>query len=424
MIEFNCLCKQYKFSVPPDMAGTLVQCPTCRRLMDVPTLSEMEHLDEDGGYKFQGESTEKKLDTRVAARAYTRARVDEFGHEIDLRQTMEDIHRAGVRHVPGTLDGVKPIPPKYDPVTGELIRPLAIKDEAPQRVMPIEADDDEPLDAIPIPPPKLSYASVPQADMSLAAVYVYLLQPANVVVMGFAMLLYIFLQATAAVTVGGFGFVVVAPVLAFLGFIGHFGNVIDETGPGARDELPTPFRNVSVHDDIWAPFCQLMIGFFLAFLPLFLWQFAKLPAALDEAVHLACIAAGFFIAPALILTSVTSGTYLNLRPDRVLGVVYTIGAKYLVLCAGLVAPLVLYWVHNEFLRVTVAAFFATSGMVGAFGKLTLTYGLLAGAIFMMHAFCWQLGLVYRTYHDHFPWILQRHTPVRMAQRTQSSIPRR
>ena len=51
MIEFPCPCGRYTFSVPEDMAGGLVQCPKCGRLNDIPTLSDLALIAEDGTYK-------------------------------------------------------------------------------------------------------------------------------------------------------------------------------------------------------------------------------------------------------------------------------------------------------------------------------------------------------------------------------------
>jgi TctA family transporter len=37
-----------------------------------------------------------------------------------------------------------------------------------------------------------------------------------------------------------------------------------------------------------------------------------------------------------------------------------------------------------------------------------SYGSLIMGIFLMHYFCWVLGLLYRQKHEQFPWVLQRH----------------
>lgn len=419
MIEFNCVCKQYKFSLPPEMAGSLIQCPTCRRLVDVPTLDELAHIDTDGGYKFDGESQSKKLDAKIATRAFSSQRVDEYGQEIDMRQTFEEVQRAGVAHVPGTLDGVRKIPPKYDPVTGELIRPLAIKDEAPKRVLPVEPASDEPLDAVPIPPPKLSYSVIPPANISLGFVFVALFQPGNLVVMGFILLMHFFMHLMAATVLMGFIFVVVAPTLLIMGLIGHFGNVIDEIGPSGRDELPAPLRDASFYDDMWRPFTQVLIALFISLLPFLICLRVSLPFGVRAVVEIICLCAGAFAAPALLLTEVTSGTHENMRPDRVAGVIAICGSRYIIVCATFVGGAVLYWLAID--RMAEATFSMFHGKSIAFGltETALAYAILAAAIYVIHAFCWQMGLIYRTYHDRFPWILQRHIPVRLAQRTRS-----
>ena len=58
--------------------------------------------------------------------------------DIDLRVTMEQIEAAGTEEIPLELkDEVKPGAPKYDPETGELIRPMALKEDAYKKVIPI-----------------------------------------------------------------------------------------------------------------------------------------------------------------------------------------------------------------------------------------------------------------------------------------------
>jgi hypothetical protein len=418
MIEFNCVCKQYKFSLPLEMAGGLIQCPTCRRLVDVPNLGELAHIDEDGGYKFEGESTSKKLDAKVATRAFSTARVDEYGEEIDLRTSFEEIQRVRVPNTPGTLDGVKPIPPKYDPITGELIRPLPIKNDTPQRVLPVHPESDEPIDAVPIPVQKLSYSVVPPANMSLGGAFIALLQPANIVVMGFILLMHLFLQLSA-MTASVFFFAFVAPLALVLGLIGHYGNVIDEVGPSGRDELPAPLRNVSFGEDMWRPFCQLSFALFLAFLPLWISEDVAMPLGVRQIVQIICLVFGVIVAPAMVLTSVTSGTYLNLRPDRVAGSIAVCFSPYVFTIITFAGAGFLYVFALDIIAQSTLSLFHGKSIAVGMTQVGLGYTVLAAAIYVAHAFCWQLGLIYRTYHDRFPWILQRHVPVRMAERTRS-----
>ena len=300
-----------------------------------------------------------------------------------------------------------------------MIRPLAIKNEAPKRVLPIEPASDEPVDAVPIPPPKLSYSVIPPATISLGGVFVALFQPANLVVMGFILLMHLFVQITSAIVLMGFIFVFIAPLLLVMGLIGHYGNVIDEIGPSGRDELPAPLRDASFYDDLWRPFSQVLTALFLAFLPLWISVDIALPAGAQWIIELICLVAGILAAPALILTAVTSGTYLNLRPDRVAGVVAICSSRYILTCATFVGAGVLYWLGLNMIENATITLMRVRIISTGLSQTGIGYIVLAGAIYLTHAFCWQLGLIYRTYHERFPWILQRHVPVRMAQRTRS-----
>jgi hypothetical protein len=49
----------------------------------------------------------------------------------------------------------------------------------------------------------------------------------------------------------------------------------------------------------------------------------------------------------------------------------------------------------------------------------ITLSMLTAGIFLMHYFCFCLGLLYRAHYHRFPWVLQRHTPTR---RLQDGIP--
>jgi DNA-directed RNA polymerase subunit RPC12/RpoP len=144
MIRFRCTCK-HPFETDDNMAGGLVQCPKCGRLNDIPTLSDLQFIAEDGTYKVGIEAVDAAAEARRLSeleRAFSRTRVDEYGAEIDLRPTMEDIRNAGSDEIPLELkDEIRPGAPKYDPVTGELIRSMEIRTptaaEAAVPAMPI-----------------------------------------------------------------------------------------------------------------------------------------------------------------------------------------------------------------------------------------------------------------------------------------------
>ena len=84
-------------------------------------------------------------------RTFGQQKTETDGREIDLRLTPEEIAKAGTEDVAFEL--VAPghaSPPKYDPVTGELVRPLTIQ---PDLIL------DTPASQIPVASPILHYAS-------------------------------------------------------------------------------------------------------------------------------------------------------------------------------------------------------------------------------------------------------------------------
>src|ERR1041385_9242088 len=86
MIRFACTCHTV-LEVSDDFAGTSLQCPKCKRLVDVPTLSDLQSLDADGTFKMDREPVHDEPN-RLAdlKRAFAPTRVDEQGNEIDLRE--------------------------------------------------------------------------------------------------------------------------------------------------------------------------------------------------------------------------------------------------------------------------------------------------------------------------------------------------
>src|SRR4051812_34288589 len=107
MIEFPCRCGRYNFSVPTEMAGDSVQCPECRRLIDVPLMSDLAAMEDDGSLKLGAkvETPSEAEVVRKAMRAFTRERFDEHGNEIDMRATFDDV-----------LHAHDPAPPRVLPV--------------------------------------------------------------------------------------------------------------------------------------------------------------------------------------------------------------------------------------------------------------------------------------------------------------------
>ena len=425
MIRFTCLC-QNRIEVADDMAGGLTQCPRCGRLNDVPTLSDLPHLADDGTYVVDVPRP-KDDPIRLAELSiiYSKGTTDPEGDEIDLRIAAGELAvggGAGADDAPVDDDGAIPLKdepaprrvvpaagagerpsPRYNPETGELITPMEL---AP--------DPDRPSNpgAIPMAKAAISYASGDTARrVTPGRVALELLMPVNVAVMGFIFIAHILLQFTGTVTVSGMWFIVVIPLLLAGTIISHYGNVIDDTGPQDHDELPRPLRSCAVFDDLWNPFVNVVFALGVCFIPAVVFlnrARGALPPSTAWSVFGLLVAVGVFFLPAVMLTTNTSGTVVNLRPDRVLGLIRSCGAGYgLAVFTGALATLTYGFgvvsADLAFIRVLTGAKSPLPVWVHVVG-----YPMLAAGIYFAHLFCWHLGLLYREHHAQFPWAFQRH----------------
>ncbi len=214
MIRFECRCR-HVFEVPPEMAGDAIQCPQCGLLNDVPVLSQLSGLDEHGNYKVGQDTTLKEPDRlEQLNRAFAKTRVDEHGEELDLRTTIEELKNVGGDDAYDLVGDPRSVAPKYDPITGELIREIEIDEEHLSN---------EPVAALGTP--ALEYAANRHADagMTPARALPQLFAPENIVVIFFCYII---------ATFGNLVFV--GPLSLF----SHFANIIDETGWQENDEMP------------------------------------------------------------------------------------------------------------------------------------------------------------------------------------------
>jgi hypothetical protein len=394
MIKFNCRCS-HTFIVEDDQAGASMQCPACGLLVDVPTLSDLPNLSADGTYTLSDYETPAEPDRfNTLYRSFTRDHVDPgTGEEIDLRLDQEDME--GARVDPLHLkDDPRPARPKYDPVTGELIRPLDV-----------EGGDDAPSPAaIPMAQSVVSYATAyTQSVPSAWSIAVELLMPINVAVMFFVALAYMLGHVFMLMRVL---FFVTGPIAALL--LAHYGNVIEEIGPELKDELPRPLRHAAMMEDLWWPFFRMFGSILLCYGP----AIAVLMEGLPPVMALFVAAAGSVALPAVMLTATTSGTIQNLRPDRVFTVIGIIGPRYFIAVAVWLAALVLSlwtWFGVILMREMIDL-----GMLGEKWRVLhhplAIYPLIAVAIYLMHYYCWYLAVLYRRHQHEFPWVLQRHIP--------------
>src|SRR5205814_1149982 len=114
---------------------------------------------------------------------------------------------------------------------------------------------------------------------------------------------------------------------------------------------------------------------------------------------------------AVFLTTTTSGSLINLSPDRVLRVMSEIGIGAYTLCAGLwFVSLVSYTagIYASFL--TIYKMFFMPGTLPSWMNVPIWVGypMLVLGMFVMHGFCWYLALQYRRHHEAFGWAFQKH----------------
>lgn len=407
VIKFACKCG-HRFAAPLEQAAGTIQCPDCGLLCDIPTLSDLASLEGDGTLRMAPASPRvepHRIDHLAVA--FTRETLDGQGEEIDLRPSQDDLERIDSDAIPlKPREQALTEKPKYDPVTGELIRPIGVDErQAPQ------------AHTVPVAKRALSYASgdlmvIPSAGRALRDLF----SPINMVVMLFILLLHILNQMSIFAVMGGLFLLAPSVVLFTALILAHYANVVDETGPEARDELPRPIRGVSFGDDIWRPFTQAAGAMLVCFTPAQLVR-AYGPASPGiQATYLFLLATGAFFFPAVLLTLVTSGTVVNLRPDRVLAVIRTIGTRYTISLFCFLLTAAGYWIVLQgtvlFVYRLMSRSPSAAPLVNFVSHPAFLYPALMLVLLVAHYFCWHLGLLYRRFHDHFPWVMQHHVSLR------------
>jgi hypothetical protein len=375
-------------------------------------MQELGELSEDGAFRVgappPGRSPEQLLEMR---RAFSRRKVDDNGAEIDLRRDANQVAAAGTYEPIDDFENF-PTAPRYDPETGELLRPLALRPDEGAAPHPSQ---------IPLAQSHLNYAP-PELNPSLSLFRPLrqLLTPVNLAAMFFVLLGHVFLIfATLSIYL---------VILALLGcgaaLIGHYANVVEEVGIEERDELPRFLRQFSLADDIWHPFLRVLLAwtvcFALGWLAALVVAILRCPAQEVYATWIVLESVGLVLFPAVALITITSGSLANLRPDRILGTIAQIGPRYAFLVVlypvafgiyicGVGSTLSHAMSVYAFIRSPVAL--APSPPEAWFYSLAGAYEMLIIGIFLMHYFAWLLGLAYRVGHGKFPWVYQRRQRV-------------
>ncbi|QOV88712.1 hypothetical protein [Humisphaera borealis] len=417
MITFPCNNCREELSVPSDLAGGEIQCPTCGWLASVPLLSDLPNLRPDGTHAVQPVVEREEAD-RLAGlvRSFGRRRVDDAGEEIDNRTLPEAIDLAPIAPPPS-----RPAP-RYDPETGERLDPLEIRREAPIPAVPLG-----PLGRS--GPPTVGYATPGKTSFApRTSVWMELFTPGNafvMVVIWFAHLcatiVDFFVRYFLAVLqkAGGIDIPAWPFNLLFWLVLAHYANTIFDTGEEQRDDLPRPLRNGSFSEDVFAPLLRAIVAYTLAYLPMTL--LLRL-ADSDESRRILLsggLMFGGLVFPALLLCACGSNTLANLRPDRVLRVIRVCGWAYWRL-ALITVPLVPLYLWTA-LGVNYIDPLIGGSKIGNFTAGLLARGLIAMpllciCVYLAHGVCWRLGRLQRVHHTEFNWAWELHEEERQAER--------
>ncbi|MDB5299176.1 MAG: hypothetical protein JWO87_839 [Phycisphaerales bacterium] len=412
MIRFSCKCG-HPFELADDAAGSDVQCTNCGLLVGVPFMSDKGRLAEDGTYDLDAPPVPLDED-RVStfAYVYAKAKVDADGNEIDLRNDPNEPIDASEFQL--AEEAVHANKPRYDPETGERITaiPLVGEEHEQKRVDPA---------TVPFAKPVITYATAGSLrPRSAGHVLLDLCQPLNGVVMFFVFFIHLaigFFTFFAAL-----GIFIIAPAIlaAIVTVLSHYGNTIDDIATEGLDELPRPLRDLRLYEDIWMPLVGVCGALLFSYAPAWIALSSIQSDVAAFAIGLPLALAGTFALPALLLTLLTSGSYSNLRPDRVLGVIRTCGSRYFVVSFLFVLAIIPYlWAMGG---ITVGAIRRAEGRIDLPLWVTnpiLITALFVTGIFLMHLFCWHVGLLHRLNHGSFPWVGRYH-----VRKTHDPVPRK
>ena len=404
MIRFNCHCT-HEFLVPDDQAGGMVQCPKCSRLNDVPLLNDVANLDEGGIFKIgEGPKAPGSDVIPKTSRAFTRDKRDDRGNDIDMRPTVEEFLNIGAEEIPLAMaDEERPGLPKYDPLTGELVETIKIK------------PSDQPIidpKTIPVASGAVSYAAADlDPPVTPAAILLHLFKPVNLFVMSFVIAVHIFFGVIESLfIVGTSGLILSIPFITIFGIFGvltaHYGMVVDEIAFGNADELPRPMRDLSLGEDFLKPFLRFHAAMILSFWPMLFRS--HMTGQVGAAFFVTCLLFCFFFFPALLMTALLGESYLNLRPDRVIGTIRACGASYWIAVIAFAVGGVIYLGSNGVMTIALVSMLLWKNSHQTVVWMAIAWSSLLLGVYFFHFACWYLGMLYRANHEKFPWILQQH----------------
>jgi hypothetical protein len=413
MPQFPCHACGHPFDLTDDESGSDVQCPTCGVLVSVPYASDLAGLNPDGTLRPvepQADTTPPEVRAERLRQAYRNAlsapgKADAI--DIDNRTLPEEIAIAPLPPPP-------PPAPRYDPETGELIRPIGL---VPLRQPPVAARAESSANPA-LPAAAIAYAnrSTPVADeLPYGPWLQVLLQPANIGVIST-----IFVAAVIGAVMHGLilaiiavwvesGGVYVAPWLFNVLFwltLAHYGNVVEDAAEGDQDDLPRPLRELAPFGDVLIPLLRVLLAFGIAYTPAVLLSTSPGSPA-DAASMFVALVYGGAIFPAVLLATAAGGSFANLRPDRLLSAIRHGGRTYLRLAAVAIVlvPGYLHLIPGIDLLGTLHHPLtpAVANVPLAWNYPVPALALSVVAVYAAHAFCHELGLLFRNHRARLGW---------------------
>jgi len=475
MIQFPCRCGNL-FSLEDDQGGSSVQCRKCGLLNDVPLLDDLARLANDGTYKLDERPPEPKRGAPGLlglAQSFSIDREDANGSEMDLRLTPEQVAAVGAP-LPS-----KPAAPRYDPETGELIQPIELSDRALNRPESAEIPFAQPAVTYSTSPtlPSESW----RGSVRVLCMPVNVVVMATVLAVQLIVALACDFTVATGLMIGTAGLLIVQLLLIahfgnvideagveerddlprlfrdlqlhediWIPLLGMLGGTFLCYAPAlvclmaasmsrpafltASDILillaaivgvcivMISVLSVGISQIDWTaqvvrPLAMILVALVASFVP------AGICLAID-AKTFTCLACALVIAlsgtyflPGVLITMMTSGSVVNLRPDRVFKTIRVCGPRY-------ISPL-LAWIvgASAWALAQVILFLGVDKWVNGnktdtwLDHTVMGFPLLCLGLIVMHYFSFELGMLYRRHHAIFPWLFQRHEPVNHLRRT-------
>jgi len=399
MIQFACRKCGEMLEVPGDMAGSAVQCPKCGILNDAPAFSDLESLADDGTFKMGGPV---EADPELLAKLmHAFAKKDREGNELDHRGPVTEEGAYELMEEPPAE-----MKPKYDPDTGELVRPMEVR----QNTGPDPKDDSN----IPMAKPALTYATgSTRRRTGLLYILVDLFRPLNFFVVCFIFGVHVFVGFLMFLS-GLMRFPIGAPMflIFIMALLAHWGNIVDETGREERNELPRPFRDLRFYEDFWEPFCAFFGALLICYGPGRLLLLVGHQSIATWATSGVLDLIGTFLFPAVFMTTCMSDAFSNLHPLRLLSVIRICGSGYAIaVLAWTLGALAYLWPVMIISLVWWPKWIQWVPWWWGISPVTLVPAILWG-VFCMHWFSWTVGMLYGTHHERFPWLGHQHVRIR------------